>query len=99
MDTPRFSDFAEISIYDGKKVPIDSVLGHELKIIQFTVEQSKFNSGNYIKLQFYDLTDENKLKIIFTSSKVLSGILRKYQDNLPFVAILIRAANGSLLLR
>ena len=80
----RFSDIAEDERpLDGDKIGINDVVNKEITVLAFTVNDSKFESEKYLKLQF-EL--EGKRRIIFTGSTVLAKQLQKYESELPFIA-------------
>jgi len=84
----RFSDFAEEpKALDGDKVPIDSVLNKEIEIVGCRITTSKYNknkSGKCLTLQFVD--DRGDRHVIFTGSDVLVDQMKRYADEMPFVA-------------
>lgn len=84
----RFSDFAEEpDILDGDKMPIERILNKEIRIIGYRIRPSKYSknqSGQCLTLQFTG--DDNERHVVFTGSDVLIEQLRKYGDQIPFLA-------------
>lgn len=87
VEYPRFSDFAEESkAFDGDKKKIDEILNHEILVIDFKMKASKHHrDSQYVTIQF-KMDDANY--IVFNGSRVLADQLEKYEDNLPFYAII-----------
>ena len=80
----RFSDFAEEHRpLEGDKVKIDSILNQEIEIINYNVKKSKYKENDYLTLQF---KINGSLNIMFTGSGVLVNQLKKYEEEIPFVA-------------
>ena len=83
----QFSDFAEEdNPLDGDKIKIERVLNREIKIIGYNIKTSKYkesNSRNCMTLQFEISGDK---RIIFTGSGVLIDQMKKYGDEMPFMA-------------
>jgi len=82
----RFSDFAKENILDGDKIKIESVLNKEVKIVGFTIKNSRYSknrTGDYLTLQI-ELDGEKH--VIFTGSDVLIDQMKKYGDQIPFLA-------------
>ena len=81
--TKRFTDFAEENILDGDKIRIDDVINEEITILNFRVKESKLKEGDYLTLQ---ISKDNKKHVIFTGSHVLIDQIKKYKDEIPFLA-------------
>ena len=82
----KFSDFAKENILDGDKTKIDDVLNKEIEIIGYSIKNSRFSknkNGEYLTLQI-NLNGEKY--IIFTGSDVLIEQIKKYQNEIPFLA-------------
>lgn len=80
----RFSDFAEeYKPLEGDKKKIDDILNQELEITGYKVGKSKYKENDYLTLQFKVNGDFN---VLFTGSGVLIDQLRKYEDEIPFMA-------------
>ena len=81
----KFSDFANEKILDGDKIKIDGVLNKEIKVIGYSIKNSKYSknkSGEYLTLQ---IEMDNEKYIIFTGSDVLIDQLKKYCNEIPFL--------------
>lgn len=89
MDYHKFSDFAdEPQGLNGDKIKIDDAINKELVITAFRVDDSKYHRDEgkkYVGIQV--LIDEQE-RVIFTGSAVLINQLEKYQDKIPFVAVI-----------
>lgn len=87
----KFSDFAtEEKPMDGSKVRLDDILNKEIEIKAFKLANSRFSknqSGKYATIQF---VNEGELKVLFTGSDVLISQLEKYENELPFIATIIK---------
>ena len=82
----KFSDFAKENILDGDKTKIDDILNKEIEIIGYSIKNSRFSknkNGEYLTLQI-NLNGEKY--IIFTGSDVLIEQIKKYQNEIPFLA-------------
>lgn len=88
----RFCDFAdEPEILDGDKVSIERILNKEIEVIGYRIRQSKFtknNSGQCLTLQF--VNSDGERRVVFTGSDVLISQMKKYGNQVPFVAIIRR---------
>ena len=81
----KFSDFAkEDAKIEGEKIKIEEVLGKKIIVFKYKIRESKFD-GNYASIQ---IKYQEKKRAIFTGSKILIEQLTKYQDYLPFEAII-----------
>lgn len=82
----RFSEFAEEENFDGDKIPISDILNKEVTVLRFRVGDSKKREGTkYITIQ---VEVDGKHRVVFTGSEVLYNQLMKYQEHLPFIAII-----------
>ena len=83
----KFSEFAtEESQFEGDKVKIDDLLNKEIVVSDYKIGKSKYEGkGNYLTIQ---VKIENQLKVIFTGSEVLIKQCEKYQEEMPFMAII-----------
>ena len=81
----KFSDFATEDVFEGDKLSIDEVLNNEVEIINFKINQSKFQKGTG-KCLTIQVELNNEKRVIFTGSEVLMKQFEKYKDELPFVA-------------
>jgi len=83
----RFSDFAaEPEILDGDKIPIERILNREIEVIGHRIAKSKYqknSSGQCLTLQ---IVLDGERRVVFTGSDVLIEQLRRYGDQVPFVA-------------
>jgi hypothetical protein len=93
MGYKKFSDFAtpEDSRLGGEKKRLDDILNIEILLKNFRIAKSKQNSGDYITLQF-EL--DNRLYIAFTGSQVIIDQMKKYKENLPFLAKIIKVGKS-----
>lgn len=84
---PKFSDFAKNdNVFEGEKKKIDEILNSEILIMGFKIKDSKQREGtSYATVQF---KHKNNLFIFFTGSNVIKDQLNKYEDNIPFNAII-----------
>ena len=88
----KFSDFAsdEVNALIGDKIKIDEVLGKEIKVVGYKISESKYKrDGNdkVLTLQF-ELEDESR--ILFTGSNVLMEQAIKYENEMPFLATIMK---------
>ena len=87
----RFSDFAKKqSQLSGEKLPIESVLNKEVYVKGFRRAKSKYpknESGQYLTIQ---VEIDDKEHVIFTSSGVLLNQSIDYENELPFLAKIVR---------
>jgi hypothetical protein len=82
----RFSDFATENILDGDKIRIDDVFNEEIKVINYSIKESKYgknSSGKYLMLQ---IVKNERNYVIFTGSDVLIDQIEKYSHEMPFLA-------------
>jgi len=82
----RFEDFAQENILDGDKAKIDTFLNKEIVIIGYSVKNSRYSknkTGEYLTLQ---VELENAKYVIFTGSDVLIDQMKKYANEIPFMA-------------
>ncbi len=89
----RLNEFADDDIaLEGEKVKIDEILGKEIIILKFRVGRSKFEregSGEYLTMQFAFEESESP-KILFTGSDVIIRQIKKYADQIPFMATIVK---------
>ena len=86
----RFSDFAEDDHQlEGDKKSIDDILGTEIAVKGYRLQDSKYNRGDgkVLTIQF-ELNEQTF--ILFTGSAVLKKQIQKYKDKLPFMATIQR---------
>lgn len=80
----RFSDLnikPPIGTFGGKKVPIDSILNVEISILDYRIEESKFQDRNPLRLQLSFLKEDNQY-ITFSGSKILMEMIRQIPKEL-----------------
>lgn len=79
----KFSDFATNDIaITGEKIKLENILEKEIIIKGYKINNSKYNNGKLLTLQF-EL--RNKEYIIFTGSSVLIEQIEKYKNEIPFI--------------
>lgn len=84
----KFSSFAESpKCLNGDKIRIDEVLNREIQIIDFRVLNGKYETENCLQLQ---VKVDDKLRVLFTGSKVLTEQVEQYKSELPFIATIIK---------
>lgn len=83
----KFSDFAKEQVLDGDKLKLDDVLDKEIIVLGYQVNKSRYKGNNdtCLKLQF-ELDGAHY--ILFTGSTVLINQIEKYQDEIPFRAVI-----------
>jgi len=79
----KFSEFAKESILDGDKIRIDDVINEEIIILGYNIKDSKYKDSNYLTLQ---IQRNDKKYVIFTGSEVLIDQIKKYENEIPFLA-------------
>ena len=88
----RFSDFASPGgPLEGKKTKIDDVLNVEIVLLAYTMKESKYQKSSAkdcLTVQFEYPDKPGEKYVIFTGSGVLIDQLKKYEDKLPFMAII-----------
>lgn len=93
-NTKRFADIShEQPELEGKKIRIDDIVNKEIKIMAFSIRNTKFPKDgrtNYIAIQF---EIENETKVVFTGSEILTRQLKEYQHELPFIAMIKKKFN------
>ena len=87
----QFKDFnikTESRAFVGDKIKISKILNREIVVLNFKIENSKFNDGKCLSLQI----ELNQTKhIIFTGSTMLSESIKQVpQDGFPFKAIIVQ---------
>lgn len=90
---PKYSDFSTDDYLKGDKVSIKEILNKEVIITGIKEEHSKLKSGEvYHKIQIVDNPgeDEPHYVVFFTSSLVLSKLINKHKNKLPFRATIIQ---------
>jgi hypothetical protein len=84
----NFSDFAEDDFaLPGDKVNLNDILNIRIILFNFRIKPSKFkreNTDDCLTLQFEFPDNPGKKYIIFTGSSVLTRLVQKYKDRLPF---------------
>lgn len=82
---PRFSEFAEgVNVLDGRKQNIENVMNVEILITGYRVKNSKFKD-KCLTIQF--IMDGEKY-VLFTGSNILIEQLERYEDMIPFYAVI-----------
>jgi len=83
----RFSDFSqEETALDGDKIRIDSLINQELAITGYRIRKSRYSkneSGDYLTLQ---IEIDGSTYVCFTGSDVLIEQVKKYAEEIPFIA-------------
>jgi hypothetical protein len=89
----RLNEFADDDLaLDGEKVKIDDLVGEEIFISNFRIGRSKYEregSGEYLTLQF-SFEEVGTAKILFTGSAVIIRQIKKYADQIPFIATIVK---------
>jgi len=89
---PSFSSFAKKYSLDGEKISIKDVLDKQIIITNFKIGASRFQK-ECLTLQFclnqQDWENKN-YNILFTGSTVLISLLKEYEKNIPFSAMIIK---------
>ena len=90
----RFSEFAaHEGPLEGQKIRIDDVLNVELFVVAYRIKNSKYqrtSAPDCLTIQFEYPDRPGERHVIFTGSTVLCDQLKRYQDNLPFLATIKR---------
>ena len=76
-----------------KKIRIEDIINKEIKILSFSIRNTKFPKDgrtNYITIQF---EFENEIKVLFTGSEILSRQLKDYESELPFTTMIKKKFN------
>jgi len=83
----QFSDFAEEQVgLEGEKLRLDDIINCEMVVSGYRVNDSKYNHGHCLTIQFcYPEKPEEKF-ILFTGSGVLTSQMEKYGHEIPFMA-------------
>lgn len=76
----NFSDFAEPTDVIGTKVSIKDILNKDIIIYGYKVYHK--HDHDFLKIVFK--TNDDDVKISFTSSKILKKLLNKYKKQIPF---------------
>jgi hypothetical protein len=89
----RLNEFADDDLaLDGEKVKIDDLVGEEIFISNFRIGRSKYEregSGEYLTLQV-SFEEVGTAKILFTGSAVIIRQIKKYADQIPFIATIVK---------
>lgn len=87
----KFSDFSEEpKIFSGDRIPITSILNKYIEILDYRIEKSKINEGDFLIMQV-KLDGQNC--VVITGSNVLKRQIKKYESHLPFGATIVRFKN------
>jgi len=83
----KFSDFSqEEQALDGDKIRTDSLVNQELVITGYRIRKSRYSknvSGDYLTLQ---VEIDGETYVCFTGSDVLIDQVKKYAEEIPFIA-------------
>jgi hypothetical protein len=83
----RFSDFATVNTtIIGDKIKIEDVLGKEIEVIGYKMNESKYKKKDNDKVLTLQFRLNGEDKILFTGSNVLMDQVETYKDELPFLA-------------
>ena len=75
----------------GSKINITRIMNREVIVLDFKIEDSKFPKNKSGKCLFLQVEFEGERRVVFTGSDVLiSQITQVGEDNLPFVATIIK---------
>ena len=75
-----------LAVATGTIHRLSDILNKEVTVLRFRVGDSKKREGTkYITIQ---VEVDGKHRVVFTGSEVLYNQLMKYQENLPFIAII-----------
>lgn len=78
----------------GDKIKINRVLNKEIEVIDFELNESKFQSGKNRKCLKLQIRFDDELRVIFTGSVLLIKAMQKVKkEMLPFKATIIET-NG-----
>jgi hypothetical protein len=90
----KFSDFADttaVPIMDGRKVSLDDILNKEIVVLRYKIKKSKFTDAKNpecLTVQFAYPEKEAEHFVFFSGSAVLMEQLEKYNEKLPFTAVI-----------
>jgi len=83
----RFSDFATVNTaIIGDKIKIEDVLGKEIEVIGYKINDSKYKKKDNDKVLTLQFKLNGEDKILFTGSNVLMEQVETYKEELPFLA-------------
>lgn len=87
----RFCDFSEEDRpLDGEKVAISQIINKEVEITGFRIRASKYEKNKTGQCLMLQLLVDNEKRVLFTGSDVLIDQMKKYGDNVPFLATIIK---------
>jgi hypothetical protein len=92
----KFSDFADLSVspvMDGKKTPLNDILGKEIIVHRYRVKNTKYSDAKNpecLTVQFTFPEAPEELKIFFSGSSVLTRQLEQYKEKIPFSSVIKR---------
>ena len=91
MAQRRFCDFSEeVRPLDGEKITINLILNKEVEITGHKIRASKYEKNKTGQCLMLQMMVDNEKRVLFTGSDVLIDQLKKYGDNVPFFATIIK---------
>jgi len=94
----KFSDFADTTtspVMDGKKIPLEEILGKEIIVLKYRIKNTKYadaKNPQCLTVQFSFPEAPNDHRVFFSGSSVLMRQLEDYKDKLPFTSTVRRVA-------
>ena len=89
----QFKEFGIKSItknFTGDKIKIGRILNREIVVLDYKVEQSKYDKGNG-KCLHLQIEVDNSKHVVFTGSSVLMDVIQQVpKSELPFKTTIVR---------
>ena len=80
--------------FGGEKIKINRVINREIEVLDFQLNESKFENGKNRKCLKLQIRFENEMRVLFTGSTMLTQTMQKVKrEMLPFKTTIVET-NG-----
>lgn len=89
----KFSDFGIKPLtknFTGDKIKIDRILNKQIIVVDYRIQNSKFEKGHGKRLDL-QIAIDGANRVVFTSSSVLMELIQQVpKENFPFTTTIVR---------
>lgn len=89
----KFSDFGikpATNSFVGDKIKIERIMNKEIVVVDFKIQDSKYDKGNGKRLDM-QITVDGASRVVFTGSSVLMDLIQRVpKEHFPFVTTIVR---------
>ena len=75
----------------GDKIKINKILNKEIKVINYKIDDSKFQKNKSGKCLVLQIEVDNEKRIVFTGSDILIKMIQQVnKEDMPFICMIIK---------